>query len=183
MKSVCNAIEPSLYQRILNSEMLVDFYVSDFQLQQLESKLNYFNNASGKSELSLEIRHRSVILEIFDLWQQNVKRKLSDIPDWLSLLVTQLGTEQYLNKNIEELIASTNYSHGYVCREFKKHMGKTIQSYLNESRFSYSLSLLSGSTSITQVAEKLGYAAPSNFIIAFKNKFGATPSQWRKSQS
>lgn len=183
MKSVCNAIEPSLYQRILNSEMLVDFYVSDFQLQQLESKLNYFNNASGKSELSLEIRHRSVILEIFDLWQQNVKRKLSDIPDWLSLLITQLGTEQYLNKNIEELIASTNYSHGYVCREFKKHMGKTIQSYLNESRFSYSLSLLSGSTSITQVAEKLGYAATSNFIIAFKNKFGATPSQWRKSQS
>lgn len=183
MKAICNTIDPSLYQRIVNSPSLIDFNMSDFQLQLLENKLNYFNNVRGKTDLALNIRHRDVIIEILDLWQQNTKRKLSDMPDWLSLLITQLGTEKYLNKNIEELIASTNYSHGYVCREFKKYMGKTIQNYLNESRFSYSLSLLSGGkTTIAQVSEKLGYTAASNFIIAFKNKFGVTPAQWRKSK-
>lgn len=181
MKSVCNSIDETLYQRIINTPLMIDFFVSDFQLQQIENKLNYFNNPTDKSELSLSIRHRNVITELLDLWQQNVKQKLTDIPEWLSILITQLGTEKFLNKNIEELIASTNYSHGYVCREFKKYMGKTIQSYLNESRFSYSLSLLSSKATVAQVAEKLGYAATSNFIIAFKNKFGTTPAQWRKS--
>lgn len=183
MQAVCGAIDSSLFRRISASPLLVDFYASDFQLQQLESKLNYFNNQKDKSQLSLNVRHRNVIFEILDLWQQNVKSKLHDIPEWLSLLVAQLGTEKYLNKNIDELILSTNYSHGYVCREFKKHMGKTLQEYLNELRFSYSLSLLSGTATVSQVAEKLGYAATSNFIIAFKNKFGVTPSQWRKSHT
>jgi AraC family cel operon transcriptional repressor len=183
MESVCASIDPMLYQRILNTPLLIDFFVSDFQLQQLENKLNYFNNPQGKSDLSLNIRHRNVVTELLDLWQQNIKQKLTDIPDWLSILITQLGTEKFLNKNIEELIASTNYSHGYVCREFKKYMGKTIQSYINESRFSYSLSLLASRATVAQVAEKLGYAATSNFIIAFKNKFGTTPAQWRKTTS
>lgn len=182
MKAICSSIDSTLYQLLVNSPMLVDFSVSDFQLQQLENKLNYFNNCIGKSDVSLNIRHRSIILEILDLWQQNVKQKLSNMPDWLSILITQLGTEKLLNKNIEEIIASTNYSHGYVCREFRKYMGKTLQNYLNESRFSYSLSLLEGSTTISQISEKLGYAAPSNFIIAFKNKFGTTPAQWRKNK-
>ena len=181
MKSVCAAIDPTLYQRVLNTPLLIDFSVSDFQLQVLENKLNYLINPSDKPTLSLNTRHRNVITEIFDLWQQNSEKSTNDIPEWLSLLLTQLGTEKYINKNIEEIVALTNYSHGYVCREFKKYMGKTIQDYMNESRFSYSLSLLSGSkTTVAQVAEKLGYAATTNFIIAFKSKFGVTPTQWRK---
>lgn len=147
----------------------------------LENKLNYLNTPHDKPSLSLNIRHRNVITEIFDLWQQNSEKNSNDIPEWLSLLLTQLGTEKYINKNIEEIVALTNYSHGYVCREFKKYMKKTIQDYLNESRFSYSLSLLAGSkVTVAQVAEKLGYAAATNFIIAFKSKFGVTPTQWRK---
>lgn len=181
MKSVCNSIDPTLYQRVLNTPLLVDFKVSDFQLQMLENKLNYLNNVIDKPSLSLSVRHRNVITEIFDLWQQNSEKSANDIPEWLSLLLTQLGTEKYINKNIEEIIALTNYSHGYVCREFKKYMKKTIQDYLNESRFSYALSLLAGSkVTVAQVAEKLGYAAATNFIIAFKGKFGVTPTQWRK---
>ena len=85
---------------------------------------------------------------------------------------------------IEEIIASTNYSHGYVCREFKRFMGKTLQDYLAETRFSYAISLLANNeNSVAQVAEKLGYNATSNFIIAFRNKYGVTPAQWRKEKT
>ncbi len=182
MKSVCNSISPTLYAELEGTPLLVDFCLSDLQLQLLENKLNFLNEPANKNELALAVRHRNIITEIFDLWQQNTERRQANIPTWLSLLLTQIGTSENLNKSVDELIESTHYSHGYVCREFKKHVGKTIQSYLNDARFSYALSILAGDGSIAEVAEKLGYSDPSNFIVAFKNHFGITPAQWRKNK-
>ncbi len=182
MKSVCDSINPTLYAQITSNSLLVDFCLSELQLQLLENKLNFLNAPMGKNDLALEIRHRNVIMEIFDLWQQNAEQQQTNIPTWLSLLLTQIGTSENLNNSVDELIESTHYSHGYVCREFKKYMGKTIQSYLNDARFSYALSILAGDGTIAEIAEKLGYSDTSNFIVAFKNHFGITPAQWRKNK-
>ena len=60
-------------------------------------------------------------------------------------------------------------------------MGQTLQDYLADARFSYAIALLeSGELSVAQIADRLGYNASSNFIIAFKNKFGVSPAQWIK---
>ncbi len=183
MQSICDAIDPLLYERIMTSPLLIDFYLSDLQMQLLESKLNFLNEPTNKDDLALEIRHRNVIMEVFDLWQQNAETKQTDMPAWLSLLLTQIGTSENLNKTVDELIESTHYSHGHVCREFKKYVGKTIQNYLNDARFSYALSILAGDGTIAEISEKLGYSDTSNFIYAFKNHFGITPAQWRKNKS
>ncbi len=181
MKAICTAIDPTLYERIENTSLLIDFYISDLQMQLLENKLNFLNEHTNKDDLALDIRHRNVIMEIFDLWQQNAEQQ-ADMPAWLSLLLTQIGTSENLNKTVDELIEPTHYSHGYVCREFKKYVGKTIQNYLNDARFSYALSILAGEGSIAEISEKLGYSDTSNFIYAFKNHFGITPAQWRKNK-
>ena len=180
-KAICDSVDPTLFDNIVNAPEHVEFKISDFQLQLIENKLNYFNDIYDKNELSLNLKHRSVIIDLLDIWQESSILSQAEMPEWISLLVSQLGTERFLNKNIEEIIASTNYSHGYVCREFKKHMGKTLQDYLSELRFSYTLSLLKDSSiSVAQIGDRLGYCATSNFIIAFKNKMGITPAQWRK---
>ncbi len=180
MESICNAIDSSLYQKIESTPLLIDFTIPDFQLQLLENKLNYLNEIKDTNSVSIKIRHRNVIMEILDLWQQHDDAKITNIPEWLSLFIMQLGTEQNICKTVEELIAPTHYSHGYVCREFKKYIGKTLQNYINELRFDYSLSLLASQASISEIAEKLNYSDTSNFIVAFKNRFGITPTQWRK---
>ena len=182
MKAVCDCVDRSLFPFISRNPLAINFSVNDFQLQMLENKLNFFNDVSGKTDLQIKTMHRSVVLDIVQLWQESIaKKKQGDMPDWILLLVSQLGTEKFLNKNIEEIALSTNYSHGYVCREFKKYMGKTLQEYLSDARFSYCLSLLaSKDLTIAQIAEKLGYNAVPNFIIAFKNKFGLTSAKWRE---
>ncbi len=182
MKSICNAIDPDLFRKIESTPLLVDFCIPDFQLQLLENKINYLNEIKDTHNLATNTRHRNVVMEILDLWQQYNQNTVVDMPEWLSLFIAQLGTEQTICKTVEELVASTHYSHGYVCREFKKYTGKTLQNYLAELRFSYSLSLLSGQASISEIAEKLQYSDTPNFIVAFKNKFGITPAQWRKKQ-
>ena len=183
MKDLCDTISPTLFEQLINQPLAIDFSIPDFEMQMLESKMSYLNVCDGKTDLQLKARHRNVIMSLLDLWISNIK-ETADTPQWLSLLVSRLNTESFINKNIEEIIASTNYSHGYVCREFKRFMGKTLQDYLAETRFSYAISLLSNNeTSVAQVAEKMGYTATSNFIIAFKNKYGITPAQWRKENS
>ena len=181
LKSICESVDPILYQRLYKTPLVIDFVISDFNLQNLENKLNYFNNTENKHPLSLKTRHRCIIFQILDLWQQNFSEKTADIPEWLSLLVSQINTEKFINKNVSDAIQSTHYSHGYVCREFKKHMGVTLQNYMLETKFSYAVAMLSNKDlSIEQIAEKLNYCAASNFIIAFKNHFKMTPSKWRK---
>ena len=181
MKSVCDCIDPSLYDRLNNKPLVIDFEVNNYDLQQLENKLNFFNNPIDEHPLTIKTRHRNVIFDILDLWQQNFSAKSTNLPFWLSQLLAQLGTEKFITKNVDEIILTTNYSHGYVCRCFKKYMGKTLQEHLNDVKFSYSLSLLQNKeNSVSQIAEKLNYCATSNFIIAFKNRYGMTPAQWRR---
>ncbi len=182
MKAICNSINPTLYSEIESKSLLVDFQLSDLQLQLLENKLNFLNEPTNKSALSLDIRHRNIVMDIFDLWQQNAQTKQTNLPTWLSSLLTQIGTSENLNKTVDELIEDTHYSHGYICREFKKHIGQTLQNYLNDARFSYALSILAGDGTIAEIAEKLGYSDTSNFIVAFKKHFGLTPAQWRKNK-
>lgn len=183
LKSLCDSVDRAIYPVLLKNSLALDFSVTDFQLQLIENKLNYFNNTYGKSQTQLKTMHRSVILDIIQLWQEKDLSINRALPEWISFLTAQIGSEKFLNKNIEEIVGSTNYSHGYVCREFKKHMGVTLQDYLANARFSYAVALLeSGDLSVAQVAERLGYNAASNFIIAFKAKFGVTPSKWLKNK-
>lgn len=180
MKSICDCIDPSLFERINSKPLIINFEVNDYDLQRLENKLTFFNNTFNEHPINIKTRHRNVILEIFDLWQQNFSSKSNNLPFWLSQLLSKVGTEAFITKNVDEIVMTTNYSHGYVCRLFKKYMGKTLQEYLNDAKFSYSLSLLQNKeNSISEVADKLNYSSTSNFIIAFKKRFGMTPSQWR----
>lgn len=181
MKLVCDMISPDLYDKVLNNELLVNFTVSSYQLNLLETEMNYFNKLSEKPVETLVTRHIKTIFSLFDLWQQSLSQNTADIPDWISVLLPQLNTESFITKSIAEIIEYTNYSHGYVCREFKKHVGTTLQKYMNDLKLSYSLSLLyEKSLSIERIAEKLNYCEVPNYIIAFKKKFGVTPAKWRK---
>ena len=181
MKRICDLISPDLFDRISNTELLIDFMPSSYNLRFLESDLNYFNNLSDKSDQSLKIKHINCILSILDLWQHSMMQKTAETPEWISKLISQINTENYITKSVSEIIALTNYSHGFVCREFKKYIGSTLQNYLNGVKLSYSLSLLyEKDLSIEAIAEKLNYCEVTNYIIAFKKKFGITPSKWRK---
>lgn len=181
MKAIADCISPSLYEKLANQPLAVFFKVSDYQLQTLEGKLNYFNAASNYSKLSLELAHTNVVTELLSLWQQSFDDKKSDYPEWLNLLFHRLNTEDYLLRPLSEIIASTNYSYGYVCRQFKKYTGTTLNEYVSKEKFAYAVALLQNREArIADVAEKLNYGSPSNFIIAFKKRCGLTPAQWRK---
>ena len=181
LKLICDSIDKDLYKKLLTQPLYVDFQVSNRQIQSLENKMNYFNYLKNKSTLSLDARRVNIIAEIFDLWQQHKNTESTNLPGWLETLLQSIDSTSFLTKSVDEVVATTNYSHTYVCKQFKKYMNTTLRDYLNDVKFSYALSLIEHNhININQLSELLGYSAPSNFIIAFKNKFGVSPAQWRK---
>ena len=64
----------------------------------------------------------------------------------------------------------------HLSREFKKHMGETILSYIHRFRVDKAISLmLKGQLSIQEISEKVGYLNVNNFYKYFKEFKGRTP--------
>lgn len=83
--------------------------------------------------------------------------------------------------SIEDLAAVNNYSVNYFRKVFKEQTGMTPLDYVTNVRLKMaSILLRSTDKSILDVAGESGFATLSSFNRYFKNKYGVTPSQWRK---
>ena len=74
-----------------------------------------------------------------------------------------------------------NISREYLTRLFSARMGLAPAGWLREERLRHAeLLLQSGSDSVAQIANAVGFQSASAFIAAFRQHFSHTPKQWRK---
>lgn len=92
-------------------------------------------------------------------------------------LLENLGAPHSLDALAERL--GTNEKR--LSRAFRKHLGKSVFEYLREKRLERSLQLLAQtSLSIGAIAEETGFSSSANFATAFKERFGITASEYRR---
>ena len=86
-----------------------------------------------------------------------------------------------LNKlTVKELSFLLNMSVSTFKREFKKHFQSSPSKWFQEKRLEHSAFLLKNkSKRPSDIYEEIGYENLSNFIQAFKVKFGVTPKQYQ----
>jgi AraC-like DNA-binding protein len=64
---------------------------------------------------------------------------------------------------------------------FRKHTGFSAGAYINRLRMEKAMDLLKNTqASIAEITDMVGYKFPANFCTAFLEKFGVTPSEFRK---
>ena len=130
----------------------------------------------------LEKIHTSVVFQILSIYFKKFLQK-NTYPAWINSFFTKLKSEAYLCQSVESITKEFNYSHAYLCREFKKHTGKTMVQCLNESRIIYStLLLLDPKISILEIAMRLNYSSQSAYCNAFKDIYNMSPREWQKVQ-
>ena len=95
---------------------------------------------------------------------------------------------EYIKSNYKDNITNNslgkvfNYHPHYINLLMKEYMGTTLHSYLTDFRMNEALKLLVNTKeSIEDISYSVGYKNPTHFYKVFKNKFGATPSTYRKS--
>lgn len=103
---------------------------------------------------------------------QNLKKAIEYLTNHYSEKITIKTMSQFMN-----------LSEQHFSRLFKAYTGKTFIDYLNIFRLEQAKKLLiSSDMPITQIPELTGFCNPNYFSRIFKNYYGYTPSQIRKSQ-
>ena len=82
--------------------------------------------------------------------------------------------------SIADIAASVSISPTHLNRMFKTYLNTSIKQYLIDSRLSRATRLLEFSTlSLTEIADRCGFAHLAHFSATFKKKNGKSPMEYR----
>ena len=85
--------------------------------------------------------------------------------------------------SLEEIASVAGMNEQYLCRYFKKHVGKTITEYINDVRINHATQkLLQTDDKIIDIAIQCGYENVGYFLKRFRKEKGLTPSAFRETQ-
>lgn len=85
------------------------------------------------------------------------------------------------NLTAEDCSSQAFMSYSYFSRCFRRVSGKSFKEYLNQVRINHAeKALLSGESSITEIASSCGFNSVSYFISTYKKIKGITPLEFRK---
>ncbi len=87
----------------------------------------------------------------------------------------------YSTISIQDLVNEFHFQEDYFNRLIKNKTGMTYSEYLQKIRLEKSCSLLLNTTqTVDEICETVGYHNKGFFYKLFKEKYGVTPSQYRK---
>jgi len=82
---------------------------------------------------------------------------------------------------VARLAAAVGMSRSSFASAFRHHVGKPPAEYVAGTRMRFAAAMLISERSlVSEVARSAGYDSDSSFIRAFKKRFGAAPSEFRK---
>jgi AraC-like DNA-binding protein len=83
--------------------------------------------------------------------------------------------------SLDTIARLVSYEKSHICKEFKKHLGRSLMGYLFEYRVQQAQRLLMTSEkSITEIAYLVGFKTPAHFSRIFTQMTGLAPLQWKK---
>jgi len=178
MKNYCNIVSPELYDELFNPSMPVCFPISSSMLPHLEETLNSFDAQSTIFSQTMKAIPFSLSLDLLIAYQ--LTKTPPSCPAWLNEFVKELKKPENFVYTVEELAEKVPYSHGYICREFKKYFKQTIINFFNEQKVNRaSFLLMNTNLKILDISNMVGYSSPKNFIQQFTQRFSLSPSAWR----
>lgn len=105
-------------------------------------------------------------------------RRLEAEQDWASRVRARLLQAEGMLPSLEQLASSFHVT-SRTLRRYLSAMGVSYRNLLEEVRMTRALRYLQADQSVQQVADKLGYADPSNFARAFRKWTGHPPSYYQ----
>ncbi|MEL7221447.1 MAG: AraC family transcriptional regulator [Bacteroidota bacterium] len=105
---------------------------------------------------------------------------LQNMDDKTIRLTNIVANNKYNKLNLEELAFLCNRSVSTFKRDFFKHYHQTPMKWFSEQRLNHvALQLKAKTSRPIELYEDAGYENFSNFVQAFKKKFGVTPKQYQ----
>ena len=113
------------------------------------------------------------------------------IPEWkereetehMREILLYVGSHYQENLSLQAVAERFYLSSSYLSREFKRLMHISFSEYVRKLRLNKAAYMLStAKESITETAMSCGFSNVNTFIINFRQQFGKTPNEYRKSE-
>ncbi|WP_299245495.1 AraC family transcriptional regulator [uncultured Aquimarina sp.] len=159
------------------------FNYDSFIKRFVDSLLDITKLSKATQENILNTKFEEIMLYLVDLNGLDFLYSLINHSDNQNQKFIQTIESNRLNKlTIKELSFLSNMSESTFKREFEKHFHSSPSKWFQDKRLEHSAFLLRNeSKRPTDIFEEIGYENLSNFIHAFKVKFGVTPKQYQSS--
>ncbi|MBN3789510.1 response regulator [Burkholderia sp. Ac-20353] len=114
---------------------------------------------------------------------------LPALPDHPDASLVRAATEILLRdlRNppaLEDLAKLVGTHEKRLSRVFRDNLGQTVFEYLRDTRLRTAQRFLAEtSMGIGDIADEIGFSTAGNFATAFRERFGITPSDWRRQHS
>ena len=181
-KDACDYISPTLFVRIMTSKNPPSFHLDEEELAAFEQSVDFsYLYAMAKDYEVYKSVKRIVACSLIGLYVKKSFESEKDVPECLEKLLMKLQNETLRKTNIAQTAKEIGYSADYLNRLFKEHFGKSIEQYVIECRVYDSLTLLlQTDMSVSEIALKVGWECPGNYINHFKKIYNTTPAKYRK---
>ena len=102
-------------------------------------------------------------------------------PGRIAAAITYINENYMNNITVDQLADICHVSVTHLRRLFHQSLGWSPQEYLHIVRIGHACDILFGEEcSVTDVAIRVGYSAPSSLTRQFRRLYGISPNQWRK---
>lgn len=181
-KEICDFLSPDFYDSIFTTDAYLKFKLNKSSLQYFESIFSTFSFEHGRTGQNSKSNLSTTKAALASLLSNLItNKKNSKHPQWFETLLEQMHNPDAIKLGLSEILKSVSYNHIYLCRVFKKYIGKTMTDYFNEIRLEYAkLYLISTTKTITGISEELGFSSYTYFYKVFKAQYGVLPKEYRK---
>ena len=153
-----------------------------------ESRMNELSlellslNAQGISPAVRKIRFKVLLANLFTrFFLPRESAGGADAPEWLESLCEKMRTPENFIPGLKRMQQLSGYTPEYLCKIFRKHLGRTPTEFVNELRINYAARMLADSNeSIAELAYRLNIQSLSRFYHLFRNQYSCTPAEYRR---
>jgi AraC family cel operon transcriptional repressor len=166
------------YEDLAHTNNNCYFFLNDSFIEQLTEKLLIVQNYErSKYEKNVILFCNSLLLN----YLESTLNYESSYPDWLKKFLHDLHSPANFSKSLATLASNTPYTHSALARAFKQYMNVSIVKYFSQIKMTAAKRLLrTTNLSMLEISLELGYDSLSTFNHNFKNSFGITPSEYKK---
>lgn len=181
-EEICSFLTPDFFGSVFNQTSYPKFKLSKSALQYFEGVFSSFSFEHGRagqnSAQNLAMAKAAIASLLSNLIQLTKNEKY---PQWFEDILERIHNPDSIKLGLPEIIKSVSYNRIYLCRVFKKYLGKTMTEYFNEVRLDYAkLYLISTTKTITGISDELGFSSYTYFYKVFKQRYGVLPKDYRK---
>lgn len=167
---------------LLETKYPPEIRLTEYEFARFNGKMDSIRALDPSDSARRKTLLHILLFDILTRYFSNTEVVRDYIPAWLENMCSKVKQNGGFTQGTDYFLSLTHHSREHVSRCMKKYMGMTVSTYINDLRLNYIANMLRDSNhSITEIIFESGFNNISWASEQFKNKYGATMSQYRES--